>query len=149
MSKKNKTQGDWITCLTSIRCNQILILLCLARTQVHMDSYLLTASASLSLEILVYKKVIRKVWESVASKDFVFNNIKENWSQMNIFPKPPVFIPKMWLATHWLFYLSSLLFSYYFHVVLYKRNASLFCNIHNFKLEMRWQQKVKLYWYKC
>ena len=137
MSKKNKTQGDWITCLTSIRCNQILILLCLARTQVHMDSYLLTASASLSLEILVYKKVIRKVWESVASKDFVFNNIKENWSQMNIFPKPPVFIPKMWLATHWLFYLSSLFFSYCFHVVLYKRNASLFCNIHNFKLEMR------------
>lgn len=65
-----------------------------------MDSYLLTASASLSLEILVYRKVIRKVQESVASKDFVFNNIKENWAQMNIFPKPPVFIPKMWPATH-------------------------------------------------
>ena len=73
--------------------------MCLARTQIHMDSYLLTASASLSLEILVYRKVI-KVQESVASKDFVINNIKENWAQMNIFPKPPVFIPKMWLATH-------------------------------------------------
>lgn len=87
-------------CLTSIRCNQILILVCLARAQVHMDSYLLTASASLSLEILGYRKVIRKVQESVASKDFVINNIKENWAQMNMFPKPPVFIPKMWLATH-------------------------------------------------
>lgn len=65
-----------------------------------MDSYLLTASASLSLETLVYRKVIRKVQESVASKDFVINNIKENWAQMNIFLKPPVFIPKMWLATH-------------------------------------------------
>lgn len=64
--------------LNSIRCNQILILVCMARTQVHMDSYLLTASASLSLEILIYREVIRQVQESVASKDFVFNNIQEN-----------------------------------------------------------------------
>ena len=59
MSKKNKTRGDWITCLTSIRCNQILNLVCLARTQVHMDSYLLTASASLPLKRFIQNTSLR------------------------------------------------------------------------------------------